>query len=556
MANFGILQGIKPEQIIGQIAPSASGGGDDIGELLGGLKGLIGGFGGNPASGGGPTPQTATQVPPQASQQGYINQPTFGSNFNQPAKQQSHIQSALNQADPYKQAQQYLGLNEFDPTLKTYLNRANPKLDPSITPWCAGFVGSVLQSSGLKGTDSLMAKSYLNFGTATDKPKQGDLVVLNRGNNPQFGHVGFFSGYDEQGNIKVLGGNQGNSVSVKAFSPKQLAGFRSIPSGQQVRQYAHNNGIQSPDQMMHLPKQYNTVMSNSKGITPGFLSEMQGIEQDVFNNITTRRNENNSPDNRHVDRASINTPYPLNDISSSSGPQHSAGHSYFPGFHTAAEITEAQATMAGIAHIESGGSKNPYRLQSKPTRGDRAYGKYQIMGANIPSWSKAATGKAYTPEEFMANPEIQERTAAYWISKNLKKYGNPDDAFSVWFSGRPVNKAGNAKDVYGTSVPQYIRKARQGYLQYKNANQTPSQGTPTFQQTLNTNTTPILPQNQQYPTYKPSTQYPKAAGPAQSSPLMMAMNQTNAPSEQQPQASEDGINWGLLSALLSGSQNV
>ncbi len=123
---------------------------------------------------------------------------------------------------------------------------------------------------------------------------------------------------------------------------------------------------------------------------------------------------------------------------------------------------DLQKTMQGIAYVESRDSKNPYTLMSKPTGKDRAYGKYQIMGTNIPNWTKAATGRSMTKEEFLADPAAQERTAAYIINQNLNKYGNPDDAFSVWFSGRPVNKAGKARDSYGTTVPQYIKRAREG----------------------------------------------------------------------------------------------
>lgn len=129
---------------------------------------------------------------------------------------------------------------------------------------------------------------------------------------------------------------------------------------------------------------------------------------------------------------------------------------------------ELPAIMSGIAHVESSGAKDPYSLQSKPSRnGDRAYGKYQIMGSNVPSWSREALGYPMTPQQFLSNPEAQEKVARYHIQKYYDKYKNPDDVYSSWFSGRPVSKAGNAKDVYGTSVPMYLKKARQGYLKAK-----------------------------------------------------------------------------------------
>ena len=123
--------------------------------------------------------------------------------------------------------------------------------------------------------------------------------------------------------------------------------------------------------------------------------------------------------------------------------------------------------MAGIAHVESGGSKDPYSLMSKQSKnGDRAYGKYQIMGNNIPSWTKTATGQSYTPEQFMANPAIQEKTAAFMMNQSLKKGYSPEDTASIWFSGRPQKKAGNSKDVYGTTVPAYVKKFQSGVNSY------------------------------------------------------------------------------------------
>jgi hypothetical protein len=114
-----------------------------------------------------------------------------------------------------------------------------------------------------------------------------------------------------------------------------------------------------------------------------------------------------------------------------------------------------------IASIESGGE---YGARGPVTnRGDRAFGKYQVMGANIPSWTKEALGRSMTPAEFLASPEAQERVFETQFGKSVAKYGNPADAASVWFSGRPLAKAGNASDVLGTTVPQYAQKFMAAY---------------------------------------------------------------------------------------------
>ena len=96
-------------------------------------------------------------------------------------------------------------------------------------------------------------------------------------------------------------------------------------------------------------------------------------------------------------------------------------------------------------------------------KGDRAIGKYQIMSKNIPSWSKEALGRSITPQQFLADPKLQDAIAEYKMANIFKQYGNVADVASVWFSGRPMNKAGNAKDVLGTTVPQYIRNVQSIY---------------------------------------------------------------------------------------------
>jgi hypothetical protein len=51
--------------------------------------------------------------------------------------------------------------------------------------------------------------------------------VFSRGDaNGPYGHVGFFKGYDDQGNVLVLGGNQGDAVSISPYPRESLLGFR------------------------------------------------------------------------------------------------------------------------------------------------------------------------------------------------------------------------------------------------------------------------------------------------------------------------------------------
>jgi hypothetical protein len=122
---------------------------------------------------------------------------------------------------------------------------------------------------------------------------------------------------------------------------------------------------------------------------------------------------------------------------------------------------DVSKVTAAIGQFESGGN---YRAMGPVTSsGDRAYGKYQIMGNNIPSWSKEILGQSISVAQFLANPQLQDQIAAAKIGQYIQKYGTVEDAASMWFSGRPLAKAGNAKDVIGTTVPQYAKNVRSIY---------------------------------------------------------------------------------------------
>ena len=82
------------------------------------------------------------------------------------------------------------------------------------TPWCAAFVGSMLERSGIQSTRFESAKSYLSWGEQLDRPVYGCVVVFSRDGG---GHVGFVVGKDKAGNLLVLGGNQDDAVNVKSF---------------------------------------------------------------------------------------------------------------------------------------------------------------------------------------------------------------------------------------------------------------------------------------------------------------------------------------------------
>jgi len=139
------------------------------------------------------------------------------------------------------------------------------------------------------------------------------------------------------------------------------------------------------------------------------------------------------------------------------------------------------AIKQGFARVESGSPQGDYGAlgpEVKRKSGvDRAYGKYQVMGANIPSWTKQALGRSLTPDEFLASPEAQEAVFEDQFTRNFKKYGTIEDAASVWFSGRPLAQAtkAGARDV-NISAPEYVQRVTGGIGNYRTVPTAPMTG--------------------------------------------------------------------------------
>jgi hypothetical protein len=108
-----------------------------------------------------------------------------------------------------------------------------------------------------------------------------------------------------------------------------------------------------------------------------------------------------------------------------------------------------------IASIESGGKYD--RLGPVTKTGDRAYGKYEVMGANIPQWTKVHLGQEMTPDAFLSDPKAQDAVFNGRFGQYAQKYG-PEGAAKAWFAGEKGMNNPNARDQLGTTVAAYAQK--------------------------------------------------------------------------------------------------
>lgn len=147
--------------------------------------------------------------------------------------------------------------------------------------------------------------------------------------------------------------------------------------------------------------------------------------------------------------------------------------SLYGGGAPAALAASPQASSGGgpyasaIANIESGGNYNTLGPVTKS--GDRAYGKYQVMGQNVGPWTQEVLGKAMTPEEFAANPQAQDAVFKTKFGNYVQKYG-PEGAARAWFAGEGGMNDPNRKDQLGTSVASYGQRFMAGLPQQAPSN--------------------------------------------------------------------------------------
>jgi uncharacterized protein (TIGR02594 family) len=129
-------------------------------------------------------------------------------------------------------AKQYLGTAEVkgakhNPRILKWWAAIRAPFTDDETPWCAAFVGGVLEECGIRSSRSASARSYSGWGLPLSNPALGCVVVFWRGSPTGWsGHVGFVVGKDAAGNLMVLGGNQGDKVTIAAFPASRVVGYR------------------------------------------------------------------------------------------------------------------------------------------------------------------------------------------------------------------------------------------------------------------------------------------------------------------------------------------
>lgn len=133
--------------------------------------------------------------------------------------------------DWLKIAEAEIGVKTFptgstNPRITEYHQGTNIEGYDDKAAWCSSFVNWCFTRAGCSGTNSALARSWLNWGIKLTKPKRGCVVVLEREDpNGWQGHVGFFL-RTEGDKIYLLGGNQLDEVREHYYPLSSVLDYR------------------------------------------------------------------------------------------------------------------------------------------------------------------------------------------------------------------------------------------------------------------------------------------------------------------------------------------
>lgn len=129
-----------------------------------------------------------------------------------------------------------LGVSEIagaanNPRIVMYHATTDGGASADETPWCSSFVNYCVEQTGRAGSNSKWAMSWhdSDWGSdVTQSPQAGDIAVFKRRSGSTNGdviggHVGFWLD-NSNGKVEVLGGNQGNAISIRRYPANGIVG--------------------------------------------------------------------------------------------------------------------------------------------------------------------------------------------------------------------------------------------------------------------------------------------------------------------------------------------
>lgn len=122
--------------------------------------------------------------------------------------------------------EEFKGEAKHNPRILEYHATVRGGLDEDEVHWCSSFVNWCIEQSDISGTNSALARSWEKWGQRLSGPQTGAVAVFwRKSKSSGLGHVGFFV-EESASSVSVLGGNQGDRVSIAPQSKERLLGYR------------------------------------------------------------------------------------------------------------------------------------------------------------------------------------------------------------------------------------------------------------------------------------------------------------------------------------------
>lgn len=120
--------------------------------------------------------------------------------------------------------------------------------------------------------------------------------------------------------------------------------------------------------------------------------------------------------------------------------------------------------FSAIVQQESGGN---YSAVGPQTSYGHAYGKYQVLGSNVPAWTAQYYGKRLTPQQFLNNRAAQDAVARGVLKSYYNRYG-PRGAAAAWYGGPGSHNLdqSTAHQQGGPSIKSYVDSVMSNAMKY------------------------------------------------------------------------------------------